>query len=126
MRASHLIFFLFVTAGCTYDHANEQSCAPPPVISFAQDIQPVFDAHCATIDCHTGNFPAANLQLEAGQSYLALHDPGSGYLDTLRPKFSVLYAQMISVSNPMPPNEKLDDCTIALVLHWIEQGAKNN
>ncbi len=117
---------LVILAGCTYEHAAELHCSPPVEVSFSRDIQPIFNTECAMPDCHAGALPAGNLLLEAGQSYAALHDPGSGYLDTLAPRFSVLYAQMISVSTPMPPTGKLDDCTIGLVLQWIEEGAKNN
>ena len=117
---------LLVAGSCTYDHAVEVTCMPPATISFSHDIQPIFDANCATLGCHAGYLSAGNLNLEAGQSYAELQHPGSGYLNTQNPRFSVLYAQMISASQPMPPTGRLDDCTLGLVLGWIEQGAKNN
>ena len=70
--------------------------------------------------------PAGSFNLEPDRAYEELNDPGSGYLDTLQPHISLLYAQMISVSTPMPPSGNLDDCTTDLVLKWIEQKAKNN
>ena len=121
-----LLSILLLATCCTYDHQEEITCSPPAVVSFSRDIQPIFDAHCAMIDCHAGALPAGNLNLEAGLSYAKLHHPGSGYIDTLKPTFSVLYAQMISVTNPMPPTGKLDDCTLGLILGWMGQGAKNN
>jgi hypothetical protein len=126
MRISVLVFSLLALAAgsCTYDHAGD--CSLPDEVSFSRDIQPIFDAHCTTPDCHAGAAPAGNLNLEAAQAYAALSQPGKGYLDTLTPHFSLLYAQMISVSEPMPPTGNLDDCTTGLVLRWIEQNAKNN
>lgn len=114
-----------VPGSCTYRHLDD--CMIPSEVSFSRDIQPVFNANCATtVDCHIGAMPAGNLNLEAGNAYAELNQPGKGYIDTLNPPFSLLYAQMISASTPMPPTGRLDQCTTDLVLRWIEQKAKNN
>ncbi len=84
------------------------------------------DGSTYDITGHSGALPTGNLNLEAGMSYAELHHPGSGYVDTLKPTFSVLYAQMISVTNPIPPTGKLDQCTLGLILGWMEQGANSN
>lgn len=124
MRNTILIFFMLSLAASACRH--EQQCPTPDVVSYSRDIQPIFDAHCNSTDCHGGTSPERNLNLEPAQSYSELNHPGSGYLDTLKPRSSVLYAQMRSVSTPMPPTGNLDDCTTELVLRWIEQKAKNN
>ena len=128
MRKVLLCFFLLAvwTGSCTYEQADSPACGLPDTVSFSRDIQPIFAAHCTDISCHTGNMPAANFNLEPDRAYQELSDPGSGYLDTLQPHISLFYAQMISVSTPMPPSGNLDDCTTDLVLKWIEQKAKNN
>ncbi len=128
MRTAFACFLVLaaLTGGCTYEQQQPLPCVFPDTVSFRQDIQPIFAAHCTSIDCHAGLHPAGNLHLESDQAYAELSDPRSGYVDTLQPRISVLYAQMISVSNPMPPSGNLDDCTIALVLTWIEQKARNN
>lgn len=112
---------------CTRDSAPPKlDCPLPDTVSFSQDIQALFDANCSTSGCHTGINPAGGLDLSVGQSYSQLTATGSGYIDTLNPKLSLLYSQMTSQSSPMPPTGKLDGCKIALVLKWIEQKAKNN
>jgi hypothetical protein len=123
--------YLFIAAisfsSCTYEKVEPVvACKTPTTVSFKQDIQPIFDAHCNTAGCHSGNNPEGNLNLEASKSYAQLWRKGKGYIDTLNPKFSVLYASMNSTSNPMPPAGKLDACTLALVLKWIEQKGTNN
>lgn len=119
--------FLFSVWACKREKVEPHTdCKTPDVVSFKADIQPIFDTHCNTAGCHGGNSPAGNLNLEASQSYTQLWRKKSGYIDTLNPTYSVLYASMNSTSNPMPPTGKLDACTLELVLKWIEQKAKNN
>lgn len=101
-------------------------CDPPALVSFQQDILPIFNRACNNSGCHSGSSPAGNLNLEPAVAYNELIDASSGYIDTINPKFSLLYAQMNSISNPMPPTGRLDSCSIQLVLKWIEQKAKNN
>jgi hypothetical protein len=95
-------------------------------VSFSTDIVPLFNTYCNISGCHSGSSPEGNFNLESSIAYMELMKPGTGYIDTVTPGFSVLYTQLISVSQPMPPTGKLDDCRIEMVLKWIEQGAKNN
>ncbi len=104
----------------------EVICHVPETLSFSRDIQPLFTEHCATSGCHAGSNPKGKLNLEAAVAYSQLSKPGSGYLDTIQPMHSVLYASMNSTSNPMPPSGKLSNCDLDKVLKWIEQKAKNN
>jgi hypothetical protein len=126
-RHCYMIVLIFFVASCTYEKAEPQLlCAAPEIVSFRKDIQPIFDDHCNTAGCHSGNNPTGNLSLEANIAYDQLTKKSSGYIDTLHPSYSVLYASMNSTGNPMPPNGKLDKCTLDLVLKWIRQKAKNN
>ena len=100
------------------------ACQVVDTVSFQKSIAPIFEAHC--VSCHSGSNASGNLNLEASVAYQNLSDPKSGYLDTINPTYSLLYASMISTSNPMPPNGKLDNCTTDLILKWIQQKAKNN
>ena len=122
------IAYLFLLGSCISEKAPNVKiiCNPPAIVSFQQDILPIFNQSCNIGGCHSGSSPAGNLNLEPAVAYNELMASGSGYIDTIDPKFSLLYAQMNSVSNPMPPTGKLDSCTIQLVLKWIEQKAKNN
>jgi hypothetical protein len=130
MKYFILILFLMlcIYSSCTYEKVEPASlkCTPPDSVSFSGDIQPIFNAHCIDGGCHSGSSPGGHLDLTASLSYGQLMASGSGYVDTLIPKYSLLYAQMNSVSNPMPPSGKMDKCTLQLVLKWIQQKAKNN
>lgn len=104
----------------------EEVCTQPTVVSYKNDIQPIFNTNCATSGCHAGKKPAGSLNLEASVSFENISDSKSGYIDTVNPTASLLYTSMTSVTNPMPPNGKLSKCTTDLILKWIEQKAKNN
>lgn len=128
MRIFKNVWFLLLllVGSCTYDKASTDPCPLPTTVSFAADIQPIFNQYCNTIDCHSGPSPGGNLNLESVVAYAQLFKQGSGYIDTITPRYSVLYAQMNSTSKPMPPDGKLDRCTQELILKWVEQKAKNN
>jgi hypothetical protein len=124
---SFMIALLLSVSSCTYEKVEPLvACNTPDTVSFKKDVQRIFDNHCNTIGCHTGNTPTGNLNLEASVAYAQLSKKSSGYLDTVNPTHSVLYGAMNTTSNPMPPNGKLDKCTLDLVLKWIQQKAKNN
>ena len=131
MKSCKNIAVLILAAGalysCTYEKAELNiSCSTPETVSFSNDILPVFNKHCNTAGCHSGSSPEGGLNLEPASAYSQLMSSGSGYVDTITPKYSVLHAYMNSVSDPMPPTGKLDKCTVDLVYKWIEQKAKNN
>ena len=117
-----LAFFLLLAFHCKKE--DKQDCSVPEIVSFSQDIQPIFNQNC--ISCHSGTSPDGNLNLESTVSYDNLLDPQMGYVDTTNPSSSLLYSSMNSTSNPMPPNGKLANCKIEMVLKWIQQKAKNN
>lgn len=112
-------------SSCTYNNEG-LVCSTPAEVSFRSDILPVFSQHCTTLECHAGKSPAGNLNLESSVAYQQLSRKGKGYLDTINPKSSVLYASMNSISNPMPPGGRLDVCTLELIREWITQRARDN
>jgi hypothetical protein len=124
-----LVLMLLLVLGTSF-HCEKKKvptateCQVVENVSFQKDIVPIFEAHC--VSCHSGANASGNLNLESSVAYMSLSDPKSGYLDTINPSFSLLYASMVSTSNPMPPNGKLDKCTTDLILKWIQQKAKNN
>lgn len=113
---------------CTYDVLEKEPCTDviPDSVSFSANILPLFRANCSLSGCHSGSIPAGSLNLEDSQAYTQLTQSGTDYINTATPKISLLYMQMTSVTEPMPPTGPLDECRINLVLKWIEQGAKNN
>lgn len=118
---------LCIYYSCTNNKAEvTPACTPPDTVSFSQHIVPIFNVYCNNTGCHSGKKPKGNLNLEPSVAYAELMKSGSGYIDTLNPRFSLLYASMNSTSSPMPPPEKLDTCKITLILKWIQQKAPSN
>lgn len=126
MKIAKYIFVIGLIAlglgGCKYDFV-----VPPTVpitdpddpnamqISFANDIQPIFDSKCVT--CHfTGKTP----DLTEGNSYASL--TSGGMINTADPEASKLYTQPTEVAG----HQQYNDTEALLVLGWIKQGAKNN
>ena len=124
-KALLIVSLLLVFVACKKG-TTKVMCNTPSIVSFKNDIQPIFNANCNTSGCHSGNKAAGNLKLESANVYAILLDSKSGYIDTLHPENSILYVSMTSKTNPMPPSGKLDECVTGLILKWIQQGAKNN
>ncbi len=125
---------LALLSSCTYDSyeelrpdASKKICSTSQdSVSFNKDIIPFFNKNCSTVGCHSGLKPEGDFNLEAAVAYKTLSKKGSGYIEVADPKSSVLYSALVSVSDPMPPTGKLDDCSIKMVYKWMEQGGKNN
>ena len=125
--AISLVIAVVTLLGCTRDKGRlTLNCETPVSISFNKDILPIFQTNCSTSGCHTGSNPTGNLNLDANVAYISLMKKGTGYIDTVNPNYSLLYSQMISSSDQMPPSGKLDDCKTNLIFKWIQQKAKNN
>jgi mono/diheme cytochrome c family protein len=88
-------------------------------VSFATDIQPLFDANC--IACHAGSL---NPDLREGNSYTAITGTGMVVANDLTN--SELYQRLLGNGNIMPPSGALSATKTNLVKNWILQGAKNN
>jgi hypothetical protein len=109
---------------CTYDNLELSPCnSLPQSITFQNDVLPLIRTNCSIPGCHSGGSPAGHLNLEDSVAYDNLLQSGSGYVKINSAKSSILYLQMTSTSNPMPPTGQLDECSVELVLRWIEQGA---
>lgn len=115
----------FSLGGCKYDFIVPEEIPiidpddPNAVqVSFATDIQPIFNSKC--IFCHDtgGQSP----DLTEGNSYSSLNS--GNFIDTGNPSGSPLYQK------PNPDaggsHQKYTPVEAALVLAWIQQGAKNN
>jgi hypothetical protein len=120
-----IVFVILIITKCGREKA-EPICFYPDQVSFANDIQPIFNQYCANSNCHGGSNPQAGLNLEASVSYMELFTPGKGYIDTLNPKYSLLYSQITNKTSPMPPDGNMSPCLTRMILKWIEQKAKNN
>lgn len=110
---------------------------PDPVdVSFAAQVQPIFDANCA--GCHVGADPnpQGGLDLDSGQAWFSLVDvfsqgyPGFRRVVPGEPDSSVLYQKLMG--NPdfgdrMPRLQApLPSRDISTIRVWIEEGAEDN
>jgi uncharacterized membrane protein len=84
-------------------------------MSFSQDIQPIINNNCK--GCHSGASPQGGINLT---NYNAIQSVATS-------------SQLVGVIThapgykPMPHNQdKMDDCTIAKIRNWVNEGAKNN
>jgi hypothetical protein len=101
------------------------SSALPDSISFRQDVLPIL-AKCSLPACHSGAHPEGHLNLDSSMAYSQLREPGSGYLNALKPESSVLYITLTNSSRPMPPTGQLPGCEIAILRKWMVQGSMDN
>lgn len=127
-----LVLLLLVFSGCS-DHGDPTGVDNPPVISgpvsFATDIQPIFDTQC--IGCH-GAGGNAGLDLRNGLSYdnlvgVAAVNSSGLLVAASDPTSSVLMQRLVgSVGGFMPPAGPLQFEILDLVTDWIGEGALNN
>ena len=119
--------------GCSDRGEPIQAPLPPNAdgISFAADIQPIFNARCAISGCHVMPTPQAGLVLTAGSSYANLVNvPTQIFTPGVRitpndPGASVLY--LLVVSGTMPATGgRLTTAQINAIREWIESGAPDN
>jgi len=89
---------------------------PDDPVSFAEQVEPIFQDKCAT--CHSSTNPI----LTEGDAYDNLIN--GNYVDTLAPESSVLY-EKVEEGHP-GGSSALNATQLALILKWIQEGAKNN
>ena len=123
-------------AGCSDqgdDPADEGGpLDPPAAVSYADDIQPIFNANC--IGCHAAGSAAVGLELSAGGSYDQLVGVQAVESDLDRvepgqPEQSWLYLKITGahdVGDVMPPSGLLPSTSRDLVRDWIADGAPDN
>lgn len=108
-------------------------------VSLADDVQPIFDARCAS--CHRSgafaNLMGIDLELTAGQSHDSLVNRPSSQSAAhmlVVPGDSAASLLFLKVSSNAPPvgstmplfGERLTSAELALVRDWIDQGALDN
>src|SRR5688572_27362043 len=136
MKSNKQLFLMLVLAlmfaGCEKDYnyvaPPVDNDAPPPavLVSFKNDIQPIFDASCNQSGCHDGN--SYDPDLTAANAYDAIIN--TACIDTTNPAGSLLYVRLI-----LPTTDKkfmpkgagpLSATDITKILNWIKQGGQNN
>ena len=113
----------FLVVGCKYDWIIPEEIPiidpddPAQQVSFAQEILPIFSGKNCTA-CHDGS-PAPDLR--AATAYNSVNT--ARFINTETPEESTLYTvPHPSGSHPV----KYSAAQAALILAWIQQGAKNN
>ncbi len=117
---------LFLLSACEYDWVEPEKIPVDPgdtlgnidTVSYAAKIQPIWDQGCNVSGCHSNSGFAPNLV--AGKSYGELIN--GGYVNTGTPTESSIYKVMKTGSMSSYSTSTKN----ALVLKWIQQGAKNN
>jgi len=121
---SVLSLLILSLSGCYYD--NEEELYPATAncntdnMSFSTDVWPVINSTCT--GCHGGANPAGGIKLENFTDVAAASAIGPG-------NYGSLYGAISHASgnSPMPKNSsKLNDCTVAKIKAWIDQGAQDN
>lgn len=107
-------------SGCFYDEGISEVLPNSLVVSYAADIQPIFDSNCTS--CHP--FVVAAPDLTDANSYDAILL--NSYVVPNDLDASLLYQKLVGKPNVMPPSGPLLQKEIDLVKVWIEQGALNN
>ena len=109
-------------ASCKKDNAEEMYPADPGVtcdttnVTFSGTIQPIIEAKCVNSGCHHTGTPSG-IVLTAYSGIAAIANNGK------------LISAITHDGNAsfMPEGQpKLDDCTIAKITKWVNDGAPNN
>jgi len=124
-----LMLFVFTTlfSGCIYNFivpievlVIDPDDPDAPQISFATDIIPIWNDNNNCTACHNGN-QAPDLRAE--NAYASINT--SRYINSATPEESKIY-KYLSPETTTHTRKKYNSAQAALVLAWIQQGAKNN
>ncbi|OQX78890.1 MAG: hypothetical protein B6D61_04540 [Bacteroidetes bacterium 4484_249] len=116
------LFFSILILGissCEYSYIEPEISDSPPVIivSYANDIQPIFDEDC--INCHSsgGDFP----DLTSANAYTQIIN--NGLVNLTNAEESIIYYYPGSEDHDWTGYSTEDG---NLILNWIKEGAQNN
>ncbi|MBT8273832.1 MAG: cytochrome c [Bacteroidia bacterium] len=104
---------------CYYDTFLELDIPIDEIVSYSNDIQPIFTASC--ISCHDGM--TADPDLREGSSYNMLVPQ---YVTAFESENSSLIDNLPGNNHPVDIGFSLSDEDIALIEAWIDQGAEDN
>jgi hypothetical protein len=94
--------------------------------SYANDVQPIFNASC--LSCHSGTSPSGGYSLASRAGALG---NGSDTVPNVIPNSadsSKLYRRVVGTEAPQMPlgQAPLDTVKTATIRNWIDKGAKDN
>lgn len=100
---------------CTCDRDTEIRPIENKKLSFAKDIQPIFNKHC--VNCHYSGVSVPDYSSPEGYSTIT-----GAYINKGYPEASKIYT--IIVDGEMPPADvKIPDSDLEKILQWIKDGA---
>ncbi len=135
---SILVLISLTMTGCSKTVTSPIGPGSPSdtLVSFENDIQPIFNSYCAVSGCHAGPQPQDGMSLAAGTSYSQIVNvqcidvPGYLLIKPYYPDSSFLYLKITGNSAAgirMPyQRQPLSDTMTATIARWISQGARNN
>lgn len=123
-----LSMVLLLLQSCYYDNAEELNpgfgqngnCDTAGTISFSTRVIPILTTSCGSTGssasgCH-GNNASSGIPLVSWQQVVTAAN--GNLMDAIR---------HVNGASPMPKGGgKLDDCTIAVIQKWIDEGKQNN
>jgi len=129
MKNNILTFLAIITiislgflSGCKYDEILPETIDPGELISFSEDIIPIFEADCNSSGCHdAGQVPP---DLSPANAYNAIID--GDYINLTTPEESEFYLWVSGGGSIPMPIEGTDPNIESAILVWIQQGALNN
>ena len=123
-----VLLIVGMTSGCYYDEViydpatYEEDPNGGDLVSFNENILPIFNAGCNASGCHASGEEVPDLT--ANNAYNALIN--GGYIDTDNPKQSELYRWVNGAGAVDMPITGTDPDIVNKILSWIQQGAENN
>ncbi|MCB0665384.1 MAG: hypothetical protein KDC80_06155 [Saprospiraceae bacterium] len=115
-----LIISISTFTSCEYEFIEPETVVIPEVISFRDDIIPIFNSSCNISGCHAAGF--AILDLSPAKAYEELFR--KELIDIDVPDQSDLYLKLTDTRGTHKDKSTLSEQ--AIILEWIAKGAQNN
>jgi hypothetical protein len=123
ISAIMIIGSLFTISSCYYDNeallypgSNNAPCTDTTAnVSYSKDVVPLMQAQC--YGCHNSSFPSGNITMGSYTTDKAIAQSGK------------LYGVITYTSgySPMPKGStRMNNCQVALIKKWIDNGMPNN
>jgi hypothetical protein len=129
-----ILLLLFITApflNCINNVEDQTLEIPDEVISYASQIQPIFNNACSGGFCHTSGDNANGVNLDTYQN--TMNSSGSSYGDLIVVPGNASQSPLVDKlgSNPefgsqMPLSGSISSSDVGKIIAWIDQGAQNN
>jgi hypothetical protein len=111
-----LLFATTLLQACFYDNAQDYYVNFPgagcdtTAVSFAAKVKPILDNNCATAGCHSGAFPAGNVDLTTVANAQTHAD-------------RIVFR---TKQGTMPPSGAMNSCFVNTLEAWVNQGKAAN